>query len=128
MIWCKPKKISLNFFNSFLYKFSHLIVGWICYLQFTIRKLVPDIAVSLPFGEPSKKPWNDKSLNQDNDFSKNCVNNITLNPPNLNPKFPILPKMRGFKITFLNICSLTCHYDELCVFMEDKTIDILGLN
>ena len=36
--------------------------------------------------------------------------------------------MRGFKIAFLNICSLTCHYDELCVFMEDRTIDILGLN
>ena len=36
--------------------------------------------------------------------------------------------MRGFKIAFLNICSLTCHYDELCVFMEDRAIDILGLN
>ena len=36
--------------------------------------------------------------------------------------------MRGFKIAFLNICSLTCHYDELCVFMADGTIDILGLN
>ncbi|CAH3177290.1 unnamed protein product [Porites lobata] len=33
--------------------------------------------------------------------------------------------MRGFKIAFLNICSLTCHYDELCVFMEDRAIDIL---
>ena len=31
-------------------------------------------------------------------------------------------------IAFLSICSLTCHYDELCVFMEDRTIDILGLN
>ena len=36
--------------------------------------------------------------------------------------------MRGFNIFSLNICSLTCHHDELCVFMEDKTIDILGLN
>ena len=31
-------------------------------------------------------------------------------------------------IAFLNICSLTCNYDELYVFMEDRTIDILGLN
>lgn len=76
--------------------------------------------------EPSKR--NDKSLNLDNDLNKNCVSNSTLNPPNLNPKFPSLPKMRGFKIAFLNICSLTCHYDELYVFMEDRTIDILGLN
>ena len=75
--------------------------------------------------EPSKR--NDKSLNQDNDLNKNCVSNSTLNPPNLNPKFPSLPKMRGFKIAFLNICSLTCHYDELCVFMEDRTIDVLVL-
>ena len=73
--------------------------------------------------EPSKR--NDKSLNQDNDLNKNCVSNSTLNPPNLNPKFPSLPKMRGFKIAFLNICSLTCHYDGLCVFMEDRIIDIL---
>ena len=58
----------------------------------------------------------------------NCVSNNTLNSPNINPKFPSLPKMRGFKITFLNICSLTCHYDKLCVFMEDRTKDILGLN
>ena len=36
--------------------------------------------------------------------------------------------MRGFKIAFLDICSLTCHYDELCGFMEDRAIDILGLN
>ena len=56
------------------------------------------------------------------------MSNSTLNPPNLNPKFPSLPKMRGFKIVFLNICSLTCHHDELCVFMEDRAIDILGLN
>ena len=76
--------------------------------------------------EPSKR--NDKSLNQDNDLNKNCVSNSTLNSPNLNPKFPSLPKMRGFKIAFLNICSLSCHYDELCVFMEDRIIDILGLN
>ena len=58
-LWCRDvnqKKVP-NFFNSIFYKFSHLIVGWICYLQFTIRKLVPDIAVSLPFGEPSKKKW-----------------------------------------------------------------------
>ena len=74
---------------------------------------------------PSKR--NDKSLNQDNDLNKNCVSNSTLNSPNLNPKFPSLPKMRGFKIAFLNICSLTCHYDELCVFMEDRTIDVLVL-
>ena len=76
--------------------------------------------------EPSKR--NDKSLNQDNDLNKNCVSNSTLNPPNLNPNFPSLPKMRGFEIAFLNICSLTCHYDELCVFMEDRAIDILDLN
>ena len=76
--------------------------------------------------EPSER--HDKSLNLANDLSKNYVSNSTLNPPNLNPKFPSLPKMRGFKIAFLNICSLTCHYDELCAFMEDKTIDILGLN
>ena len=71
---------------------------------------------------------NDKSLNQDNDLNKNCVSNSTLNPPNLYPKFPSLPKMSGFKIAFLNICSLTCHYDELCVFTGDRTIKILGLN
>ena len=76
--------------------------------------------------KPSEK--HDKSLNLANDFNKNYVSNSTLNPPNLNPKFPSLPKMRGFKIAFLNICSLTCHYDELCVFMEDRAIDILGLN
>ena len=77
--------------------------------------------------EPSKR--HDKSLNLANDVSKNCVSNSTLNPPNfLNPKFLSLPKVRGFKIAFLNICSLTCHYEELCVFMEDRTIDILGLN
>ena len=70
----------------------------------------------------------DKSLNLVNDFSKNYVSNSTLNPPNVNPKFPSLPKMKGFKIAFLNICSLTCHYDQLCVFMEDRAIDILGLN
>ena len=33
--------------------------------------------------EPSKT--NDKSLNQDNDLSKNCVSNSALNPPNSNP-------------------------------------------
>ena len=71
--------------------------------------------------EPSKR--NDKSLNQDIDLNKNCVSKSTLNPPILNPKFPSLLKMRGFKIAFLNICSLTCHYDDLCVFMEDRTID-----
>ena len=76
--------------------------------------------------EPSER--HDKSLNPANDFSKNHVSNSTLNPPNLNPKFPSLPKMRGFKIAFLNICSLTCHYDELWVFMEGRAIDILGLN
>ena len=76
--------------------------------------------------EPSER--HDKSLNLADDFSKNHVSNSILNPPNLNPKFPSLPKMRGFKIAFLNICSLTCHYDELCVFMEDRAIDILGLN
>ena len=76
--------------------------------------------------EPSER--HDKSLNLGNDLSKNYVSNSTLNPPNLNPIFPSLPKMRGFKIAFLNICSLTCHYDELCVFMEDRAIDILGLN
>ena len=76
--------------------------------------------------EPSER--HDKSLNLANDFSKNHVSNSILNPPNLNLKFPSLPKMRGFKIAFLNICSLTCHYDELCVFMEDRAIDILGLN
>ena len=56
------------------------------------------------------------------------MSNSTLNPPNLNPKFPSLPKIRGFKIAFLNTCSLTCHYDELWVFMEGRAIDILGLN
>ena len=76
--------------------------------------------------EPSER--HDKSLNLANDLSKNYVSNSTLNPLNLNPKFPSLPKMRGFKIALLNICSLTCHYDELCVFMEDRAIDILGLN
>ena len=76
--------------------------------------------------EPSER--HDKSLNLANDLSKNYVSNSTLNPLNLNPKFPSLPKMRGFKIAFLNICSLTCHYDELCLFMEDRAIDILGLN
>ena len=44
---------------------------------------------------------NDKSMNQDNYLNKNCVSNSTLNPPNLNPKFPSLPKMRGFKIAAL---------------------------
>ena len=60
--------------------------------------------------------------------SKNFVSNSTLNPVNSNPKFPSLPRMRGFKIAFLNICSLTCLYDELSVFMEDRTIEIIGLN
>ena len=76
--------------------------------------------------EPSER--HDKSLNLANDFSKNYVSNSTLNPPNLNPKFLSLPNMRGFKIAFLNICSLTCYYEELCIFMEDGAIDILGLN
>ena len=72
----------------------------------------------------------DKSLNLANDFSQNYMSNSTLNSPNLNPKFPSFSKMRGFKIAFLNMCSLTCHYDdrELCVFMEDRAIDKLGLN
>ena len=76
---------------------------------FQVRKPLNHTADQLL--EPTKR--NDKSLNQDNDLSKNCVNNSNLNPSNLNPKFPILPKMRGFKTDFLNICSLTCHYDEL---------------
>ena len=76
--------------------------------------------------EPSKK--NDKSLNQDDDLSMNCVRDSILHSSNLNPKYPTLPKTRGFKIASRNICSLTCHHDELCVFVEDETIDILGLN
>ena len=75
--------------------------------------------------EPSKK--NDKSLNQDDDLSINCVLRDSIShSSNLKPKFPTFPKMRGFKIASLNICSLTYHQDKLCVFMEDKTIDILG--
>ena len=44
--------------------------------------------------EPSKR--NDKSLNQGNDLSKNCVSNSTLKPPNSNPKFSSLPTDKGF--------------------------------
>ena len=70
---------------------------------------------------------NDESLNQDDHLSKNCLRDSILHSSNLSPKFPTLPNTRGFKIAFLNICSLTCHHDELCVFMEDKTVDILGM-
>ena len=76
--------------------------------------------------EPSKK--NDKSLNQVDDLSINCVRDSISHSSHLKPKFPTFPKMRGFKIASLDICSLTYHHDELHVFMEDKTIDILGLN
>ena len=57
----------------------------------------------------------DKSLNQDDDLSMNCVKASILPSTNLSPKFPNLPKMRGFKIASINICSLTCHHDELCL-------------
>ena len=76
--------------------------------------------------EPSKK--NDKSLQPDDNLRINCVRDSISQSSNLTPKFPTFPKMSGFKIASLNICSLTYHHDELCVFMEDKTIDILGLN
>ena len=75
--------------------------------------------------EPSKQ--NDKSLNQGDDLSKSCVRDSILHSSNLSPKVPTLPNMREFKIAYLHICSLNCHHDELSVFMEDKTIDILGL-
>ena len=41
-----------------------------------------------------------ESLNLADDLSKNHVSNSTLNLTNLNPKFPSLPKMRGFKLLF----------------------------
>ena len=39
-----------------------------------------------------------------------------------------LPQLRGFKMAYLNIASLTKHIDELRVFMADKLLDILDIN
>ena len=53
--------------------------------------------------------------NQDDDLSMNCVRDSILHSSNLSPNFPTLPKMRGFKIASLNICSLLAIMTN-CVF------------
>ena len=40
----------------------------------------------------------------------------------------LIPKIRGFKIAFLNITSLYKHIDELRICTNDRQVDILAVN
>ena len=55
------------------------------------------------------------------------ISNNSINERLFDPSSP-LPKLRGFKIAHLNITSLTKHFDELLIYMQDKPFDILTLN
>ena len=46
---------------------------------------------------------------------------------NVNTDFN-LPKLRGFKIAFLNIASLRKHIDEIRLNMQNQYLDVLVLN
>ena len=37
-------------------------------------------------------------------------------------------KQRGFKMAFLNICSLPKHIDELRILMNNSPLDVIALN
>ena len=53
----------------------------------------------------------------------NHVCNIGKCNPNVNTDFN-LPKLRGFKIAFLNIASLPKHIDEIRLNMQNQYLDV----